>query len=189
MAPREISAEVGISAQAVSNIVYRHGLAEVRRRNESRALARAEDRAQAEAAEFLESVTPQAMEAAEHGFALARTDDPKGFAMAMKGTQIAVQLARQGLGLDASGAAAAARGQTLAIVFGATFPEASEPIPVKAEPVSEYAILEFADDDLRDSGESAEETKFVTDTNDLQNGERSNAPHNSSENRQVSASS
>jgi hypothetical protein len=131
MASAEIAAELGLPLQQVYNIVHRYGLAEIRAKNEKRALARAEDIAVAEAEEFVASITPQAMEAAEHGFALARTEDAKEFAMAMKGTQIAVQIARQGLGLDAKGCASG-HSASLTVIFGAPFEDATEK---HAEPV------------------------------------------------------
>jgi hypothetical protein len=192
MEAREIAAELGIPVQQVYNICHRYGLAETRRKNESRALARAEDKGAADAQEFLDSVTPQAMELTEIAFDGARRagqlGDGKEFAMFMKGGQIAVQIARQGLGLDAKGAAAGARTQTLAFVFGQPFSEASEPINVKAEPVSEGEILDFAEGDLRDSDQSAEALESGSCINALQNGERSNRPHNGSEKSQHVAS-
>lgn len=187
MSPAEISAELGISAQSVSNLAHKHGWAELRRRKESRALARAEDVAAAEVEEFLASVTPQAMEAAEKGFELARDvggeNAAKDFAMAMKGTQIAVQIARQGLGLDASGSQASARGASLTLVFGQPFAEASEPVNVTAS-VSDNTILDFAGDDLRNSGESADKAISASDSNELQNGASSAESHNEHANAQ-----
>jgi len=150
LAPKEIAERVGISAQAVSNLVYKHGWAEKRRQKEAAVLARAEDRVSTSSLEFVESVAVQSQELAEKGFQMARQvsgdDREKAFAMAMKGTQIAVQLARQAIGLDAKGGAAGAREHAATFVF-CRFGEASEkraePVDVKAEPVSDGVILDF----------------------------------------------
>jgi hypothetical protein len=170
MEPREISAELGIPVQQVYNICHRYGLAEIRRKNESRALARAEDKAQSEALEFLESVTPQAMELTEIAFDGARkagnAGDGKEFAMFMKGGQIAVQIARQGLGLDAKGAATAARDGAATLVF-CRFGDASQPaekraesVDVQAQEVSEEVILDFEQSQQGDS-RSAESVALI----------------------------
>ena len=149
MGQTDIAAELGIPNQQVANIVYRHGLAELRRRNEARALAKAGDRAVADAEDFVASVVMQSQELAERGFHLAReAGDGKEFAMAAKGTQVFVGMARQGMGLDASGSAQAARGAALTLVY-ADFREASEPQPsaepveVRADDVSDDVILDF----------------------------------------------
>lgn len=133
----EIASQLAIPKQQVYNIVHRYGLAEIRAKNESRALARAKDEAVEDAVEFVASVTPQAMEEAEGGFEMSRqareAGDAKAFAMAAKGTQIFVQIARQGLGLDRSaGGLGGGAGPTL--VF-ARFGDAGAPGEKRAEPV------------------------------------------------------
>lgn len=130
------------------------------------------------------------MELAEIAFDGARKaggrEDGKEFAMFMKGGQIAVQLARQGLGLDGPGAATA-RGASLTLVY-ARFPDASEREPVNVTAsVSEDTILDFAPDDLRNSGESADKAISSSDSNELQNGARSTQSHNQQANPQSSS--
>lgn len=152
LSPQEISEKVGITRQSVSNLAFKNGWAEQRRIRECQALARAEDRAAQAAGEFVESVVVQSQELAEEGFKRARgAEDGKEFALAMKGTQIAVQLARQGMGLDANQGAAGARAASLTVVFGAPFAEAApekvteEPVEVSARDVSDDIILDFED--------------------------------------------
>lgn len=153
----EIASQLAIPKQQVYNIVHRYGLAEIRTRNESRAIARAKDEAVEEAADFVASVTPQAMEEAEGGFHLSRESraagDAKGFAMAMKGVQIAVQIARQGLGLDRNSGQGAG-GASVSIVFG-RFAEVGAPAEKRADPVEVEATEADAGETL-DFDESQE---------------------------------
>jgi hypothetical protein len=150
--PREIAAELAIPTQQVYNIVYRYGLAEIRRKNEKKVLARAEDIAAEEGHEFLASVRPQAQEMTEIGFERAReAGDAKEFAFAMKGTQIAYQISRETLGLDVGKSAAAGRIASLAVVFGAPLADRgaaqADAIEVTAQVVAEEdsVELEFAE--------------------------------------------
>lgn len=148
--PSEIAEIVGIRAQSVSNLVAKNGWARERQEREARALARAEDRAAHAADEFVQSVVTQSQELAEKGFHHARNaEDGKEFAMAAKGTQVFVQLARQGMGLDAGQTAAANRAGCIALVFGQPFAEAqpeekrAEAVDVQTSPVSTDVILDF----------------------------------------------
>jgi len=157
---QEIAAELGIPVQQVYNVVHRYGLAEIRAKNERKALAHAADRAVADAEEFVASITPQAMEEAEGGFELSRRaraeGDAKAFAMAAKGVQVFVQVARQGLGLDASGSAGAGRGSSISIIFGQPFSDAREAaVEVSASPVADAAAEEAVELDFAESQQAA----------------------------------
>ncbi len=146
----EIASQLAIPRQQVYNIVHRYGLAEIRAKNESRAIARAKDEAMDEALDFIASITPQAMEEAEGGFEMSRQareqGDAKAFAMAAKGTQIMVQIARQGLGLDRSGGNQSGLGPTLVFArFGDNAPveKQAEPVEVQANELEDDITLEF----------------------------------------------
>lgn len=180
LSPKEIAAKLGITAQAVSNLAYKHGWAEKRRRRESQALAHAEDRVSAVALDFVESVALQSQELAEKGFKLAREvsgeDREKNFAMAMKGTQIAVQLARQAMGIDAKSGPGTRDGAAMLVFcrFGDATEKRAEPVEVEARNAEEIT-LEF---------EPSEPGKSESISNNLQNFERSAAIHNSASDTQ-----
>lgn len=164
MGPSEIASHLGLKVQSVSNVIYKHGLAEKRSRMEARALARAEEQAEAEHQSFLEGVRPQARIATETALdnanAAAERGDAKEFMFWMKGGEIGYRMS-----VDASGVSRQESGGQgpISIVF-ARFPdkgaqeERAVPIEVAATDAGE--TLDF-DESQQASAPAAESAALI----------------------------
>jgi hypothetical protein len=140
--PKEIADKLGRTNAQVSNLIYHEGWAKMRDAADERAEAEAMSGAVDAARELSASVAVQGPELAEVGFEHARAaEDPKGFADAMRGTKIAIDISRQALGMDAATAS-----NSITIHFGSPVAAQREEKSVSAEPIQDSAEtdLDFA---------------------------------------------